>query len=190
MLMLLVAAGGAAAKDLDDRSIRIIMEMAWDQHPTRFTGPDRKTIITDKSKKAQIIVPIAIAREVIRVARLTAAAESCSLFDEATLNQRTLMKTEELKKKWSDQQLLYIAILHAYTVNLALNKLEFVEQGDGKTKSVKKKTFQSHRGRKCTQAEIKVILDKIQPYVLKGPLRQVKPGTPQPKPATPAAVKK
>ena len=60
VLMLLVAAGGAVAKDLDDRSIRIIMEMAWDQHPTRYTGPDRKTIITDKSKKAQIVVPIAM----------------------------------------------------------------------------------------------------------------------------------
>ena len=58
-------------------------------------------------------------REVaLLTAGLSAHAQVCNLPDDHTLNHRSLMRREVDKKRWTDQQTLYINQLHLTTVML------------------------------------------------------------------------
>ena len=76
------AAGGAPAqaqnKELSDKSVRLLMQYAWaydaaQVHDAARARPSRST----RPSPTRSIVPIDMAREVIRVARLSAYAQLC-----------------------------------------------------------------------------------------------------------------
>jgi hypothetical protein len=120
-----------AAEELSEKSIQSFMDYAWSLVPQQFTKPDGKTITVDKKKKEEVMVPLDVAREVVRVGRLSAHAQICELLDEQVMNYNSLMRREIEKKKWTDQQLLYISQLHLTTVMLLTGKIKLVEnQGD------------------------------------------------------------
>ena len=122
------AVPAAAAKDLSDRSVRVLMDYAWALVPQKFRTPDGKTIEVDRTKKSDVVVPLDTAREVIRVARLSAHAQMCDLPEEQVANYQTLMRREAAKKKWTEQQLLYINQLHLFTVMWLTGKVKLVER--------------------------------------------------------------
>ena len=62
------------------------MQYAWALTPAKFTAPDGKTILVDKSKPKDVIVSLDIAREIIKVARLSAYAQLCDLAEEQRAN--------------------------------------------------------------------------------------------------------
>ncbi|RZI38012.1 hypothetical protein EGT07_36370, partial [Herbaspirillum sp. HC18] len=80
--------GGATAqnkeqgKQLSDSSVKTLINYAWAMTPAKFTAPDGKVIEVDKSKPNDVIVPIDVAREVIRVAWFSARAQKCNLEEE------------------------------------------------------------------------------------------------------------
>src|SRR3954452_23627007 len=76
----------AQNKELSDKSVLTLMRYAWTLVPEKFTTPLGKTIIVDKSKSSEATVPVDIAREVIRVARLSAYAQLCELAEEQRAN--------------------------------------------------------------------------------------------------------
>src|SRR5262245_40272531 len=84
----------AQHKELSDKSVLTLMRYAWGMVPEKFTTPTGKTIIVDKSKTSEAIVPLDIAREVIRVARLSAYAQLCELAEEQRANFQTFMRRE------------------------------------------------------------------------------------------------
>ena len=56
----------------------------------------------DKTKPSEAMVPIDIAREVIRVGRLSAYAQLCELCPSSSANYQTLMRREESQDgKWT-----------------------------------------------------------------------------------------
>jgi len=114
----------AQSKQFSDQSIACLMNYAWTMTPAKFSAPDGKVIIVDKTKKKDVLIPLEVAREVTRVARVSSYAEICNLPEEQTANYRTLMKREEAKKLWTDQQLLYINQLHLITLMVLTGKLE------------------------------------------------------------------
>ena len=79
-LVLAVAVGaisapaGADAKELSEKSVRTFMEYAWSLVPAQFTKPNGQIVQVDKKKKDEVMVPVDIAREVIRVGRISAHA--------------------------------------------------------------------------------------------------------------------
>ena len=77
------------------------MEYAWTLTPEQFTKPDGKTIVVDKTKRDEVIVPLDVAREVIRVGRLSAHAQVCDLREEQARNHSSLMRREVQAKKWT-----------------------------------------------------------------------------------------
>ena len=170
----------AGSKSFDDRSVRRIMEDAWAITPARFTFPDGRTIVVDKKKKKEVMVPIETARQVILVGRLTAHAEACGLVEEHIINHRVMMSRESAKKKWTEQQLLYINMLHLYTVKLLNNRIQVMLEKDGRKVQVRES--KSKHGRKCTDAEKKLIVERILAYINKGK----KKGVAKPKGAAPA----
>jgi hypothetical protein len=131
----IVMSGGAPVKaqtkELSEKSVQLLMQYAWALTPPKFTAPDGKTIEVDKSKPKEVIVPLDTAREVIKVARLTAYAQLCELPEEQRANYLTLMKREEAKASWTPQQLLYINQLHLFTVMTLTGKVAIVDSKEG-----------------------------------------------------------
>jgi hypothetical protein len=160
------ATTGAMAQELSEKSAQVITDYAWSLVPQQFTRPDGKTITVDKKKKNEVVVPIDVAREVIRVGYRSAQAQICELATDQVDNYNSLMRREIEKKKWTDQQLLYISQLHLTTVMLMTGKIKLVEkQGD--------KEVVVEEGKSTTQAcspdqkgKVKEVIAK---YVKEGP---------------------
>jgi hypothetical protein len=162
-------AGPASAqnKELSDKSVLTLMKYAWGMVPEKFTTPLGKTIIVDKAHASESVVPIEIAREVIRVARMSAYAQLCELPEEQRANYQTLMRREEAKTKWSDQQMLFINQLHLFTVMTLTGKVQLVEK-DG-DKQVVVQEGKQLKAESCTDTERKKVQDQVMAYVNSAP---------------------
>ncbi len=162
-------AGGAhpaAAQELSEKSVRSFMDYAWSLTPQQFSKQDGKVIVIDKKKKEEVMVPMDVAREVIRVGRLSAHAQICNLADHQIINHRSLMKREEEKKTWTDQQIVYINQLHLTTVMLLTGRIRVVEkEGDKEVVVDDGKAAQ----KTCTDEERAKVRDTIIAYVESGP---------------------
>ena len=156
------AASQAQAKDLSEKSVLALMRYAWAMVPQRFTTPQGKVIEVDKNKPSDAVVPMDTAREVIRVARMSAYAQLCEIGEEQRANYQTLMKREE-EKKWSDQQMLYINQLHLFTVMTLTGKVQLTEK-DG-DKQVVIQESKPAKADSCTDTERKKVQQQIMAYV-------------------------
>lgn len=159
----LVAPAHAQNKELSDKSVLTLMKYAWAMVPDKFTTPLGKTILVDKAHASESIVPLEMAREVIRVARLSAYAQLCELPEEQRANYQTLMRREEAKKSWSDQQMLFMNQLHLFTVMTLTGKIQLVDrEGD---KQVVVQEGKAAKTETCTGTEKKKVQDQIMAYV-------------------------
>jgi hypothetical protein len=152
----------AQAKELSEKSVLALMRYAWALVPQKFTTPQGKVIEVDKSKPSESVVPIDTAREVIRVARMSAYAQLCELPEEQRANYQTLMR-READKKWTDQQMLYINQLHLFTVMTLTGKVQLVEK-DG-DKQVVVQEGKAPKTESCTDTERKKVQSQIMAYV-------------------------
>ncbi|MGH6866339.1 MAG: hypothetical protein ACREDO_09270 [Methyloceanibacter sp.] len=107
----------ANAKGLSDSAVRVLMTYAFSIIPENEPDTEGKPVKLDKSDPNKFLIPTDDARRVIRVATRTAYAEVCGLADLARANYETLIKGEESKKAWSEQQLLMINALHVFSVS-------------------------------------------------------------------------
>src|SRR5262245_35163971 len=94
-------AGPASAQELSEKATRAFMEYAWSLTPEAFTKPNGETIQIDKTKRAEVMIPLDVAREVIRAGRLSAHAQVCELSKEQADNHNSLMRREIQSNKWS-----------------------------------------------------------------------------------------
>src|SRR5262245_34266980 len=161
-----VGPSSAQTKEMSDKSVLALMRYAWALVPQKFTTPQGKVIEVDKSKPSESVVPIETAREVIRVARMSAFAQLCELPEEQRANYQTLMKREE-EKKWSDQQMLFINQLHLFTVMTLTGKVQLIEK-DG-DKQVVVQEGKPVKTESCTDTERKKIQDQVMTYVNAAP---------------------
>ena len=172
------------AKELSDKSVNVLMNYAWSIMPDKFTTPAGKVIEVDKTKMDKVVVPVDVARNVIQVARVTAQAQICQLLEESTANYRALMTLENSRKKWSDQQELYISQLHLFTVMWLSGKVKVIDKGE--KDGDKEVVIAENKGgaeQTCTDAEKGKVKDEITAY-----LKQVTAQLP-PQPAGAAATK-
>jgi hypothetical protein len=178
------AAQPASAQELSEKSVRSFMDYAWSLTPQQFSKQDGTVIVIDKKKKDEVMVPMDVAREVIRVGRLSAHAQICNLSDHQIINHRSLMKREEDKKTWTDQQLVYINQLHLTTVMLLTGRIRVVEkEGDKEVVVDDGKAAQ----KTCTEEERTKVRDTIIAYVEAGPNFKVNVAPVAGAPAAPGA---
>ncbi len=182
-------ATGAVAQSqgkLSDKSVNTLMEYAWQILPSKFTTPDGKVIEVDKTKRKENSIPMDAGREVIRVAYSSAQAQVCELWDEQQANYETLMRRELGRKKWTEQQMLYITTLHRMTIHAVAGKLR-VEEKAGELKVFLDPILPGEG--KCTDEQKGKIRDAIVAYVnLDAPAE--KGGAAQPTPAAAQPKKK
>ena len=109
------------------------MDYAWAITPDRFTKPNGQTVEIDRNNRKIAEVPLDTAREIIRVGRLSAHAQVCDLKEEHAANFRTLMAREAIKKKWSEQQFVFMNQLHMVTVMMLTGQLKLIESERART---------------------------------------------------------
>jgi hypothetical protein len=187
MAALLPGAVMASEGELSDKSVQIFMEYAWSLTPQQFSKKDGTVIVVDKAKPEQAMVPIDVAREVIRVGRISAHAQVCNLPEDQTLNHRSLMRRETDKKKWTDQQTLYINQLHLTTVMLLTGKIKLVEKDGDKEVVVDEKQAPQQT---CTDEQRQKVKELIAAYVKAGPSLASNDAAPAPAAAAPAPTQK
>ena len=175
-----------AADELSEKSVQTFMDYAWGLVPQQFTMPNGKTITVDKKKKDEVMVPVDVAREVIRVGRLSAHAQICELQEDQVRNYNSLMRREIEKKKWTDQQTLFISQLHLTTVMLLTGKIKLVDNQGGKEVVVEEGKANTQT---CSNEQRAKVKEVIATYVKAGPAlaaAEPAPAAPAPAPA-PAA---
>jgi hypothetical protein len=158
----------AHAQELSEKSVRAFMDYAWSLTPQKFTKPDGATILIDKKDRSKVDLPLDVAREVIKVARMSAHAQICELAEDQVNNYRSLMLREELKNKWTEQQMLYMNQLHLTTVMLLTGKVRLVAQEDG-DKQVVLEDGAPTDAKTCTEEQRKKVHEVIAAYVKTGP---------------------
>jgi hypothetical protein len=159
-------AAPAGAQELSEHAVKSFMEYAWSLTPQQFSKPDGSVIVIDRTKKAQIEVPVDVARRVIMAGRLSAHAQICDLRDEQVQNHRALMRREEAQKKWTQQQLVYISQLHLTTLMLMTGRIKLVEQEGDKQVVVDEK---KQPPQTCTTEQREKVKEMIEAYVAASP---------------------
>lgn len=162
----------AGAQELSEKATRTFMEYAWTLTPERFTKPNGETILVDKTKRAEIEVPLDVAREVIRAGRLSAHAQVCGLAQEQGDNHSSLMRRLAQTKKWNPQQMVYINQLHLTVVMLLTGRVKVIEKPeDGKTdgKEVVVAEEPQKAGQTCSAEQKEKVKEMIAAYVKTGP---------------------
>jgi hypothetical protein len=174
----------ASAQDLSDHAVKSFMEYAWSLTPQQFSKPDGTVIVIDKTKKDQVLVPLDVARDVIKAGRLSAHALFFDLADDQILNHRAMMRREEIKRKWTPQQMVYISQLHLTTVMLLTGRIKLVEkQGDKEVVVDEKK----EPAQTCTDEQKKKVKELITAYVAASPPVSAVVNLNKKPPATPPA---
>jgi hypothetical protein len=127
--------GGAPKDHLSDSSVRVMTSFAWTVLPNEYPGTDGKSIKVDKSDPTKFFIPIDDARRVIRVATRSAYAEACKLVDLEKANYEAMIKSEEARKVWSRDQLLFINVLHMFSVAYFTGNAQMTEEGTAAPKA-------------------------------------------------------
>jgi hypothetical protein len=159
----------AAAQDISENTVKAFMNYAWSMTPAKFTKPDGKVVEIDKKDREKVEVAVDVAREIIRAGRLTAHAQLCDLAELQVLNYRSLMKREIEKKKWSEQQMIYINQLHLTTVMLLTGKIKEIVEGDSGEKRPVVEDTRAADAKSCTDEQRKKVSELINAYLKTGP---------------------
>jgi hypothetical protein len=117
---------------LSVKSVRLITGFALTTIPSEIKQADGTVLKIDTKNIEKIMVPLDDARRVIMVARNSAHAQMCDMPELQAENYLALMRTEQAKKKWSQEQMLFINRLHLFTVMWLTGNVKFTEKGDGK----------------------------------------------------------
>jgi hypothetical protein len=145
----------AQTREPRDKDVQNIMTYAWQLMPPTFITKGRETIV-DLKKPSDSMVPLDVARDVLRVARLSARAQICRLHDEQTAVHSTLMQREAAKQHWTDQQLMFINQLHAFTVQFMTNGIR--EFGADAAPPLPPRVL-------CTEADAKKVKEQVEAYL-------------------------
>jgi hypothetical protein len=111
----------------------------------------------------------------------------CELPEEQRANYQTLMRREESKSKWTDQQMLFINQLHLFTMMTLTGKVQLVEK-DGDKQVVVQEGKQA-KAATCSDTEKKKVQEQIMAFVAANPAPAAAAAKPNPEP-TPASQKK
>lgn len=122
---------GGDKQELSQKSVKLITGFALTTIPSEIKQPDGKVLKIDRSNLERILVPLEDARRIIMTARNSAHAQMCDLPELQAENYLAMMRAEQAKKKWSQEQMLFINRLHLFTVMWLTGNVKFLEK-DGK----------------------------------------------------------
>ncbi|MCH9808821.1 MAG: hypothetical protein K0U74_13925 [Alphaproteobacteria bacterium] len=132
----IIFAGPAFAQkqsSISDKTVATLVNYAWRAVPPQVTLRSGKVVKFEQSKRKEIELPSATAKEIIVAAYRSYQAQICDL-PAAMVANRDAMMTRFLKKgKWSEQQVQYANLLHAFVVSYMSGKVELRYIDENKT---------------------------------------------------------
>lgn len=131
-----VAVAPVSAQEFSEEAVRKVMEYAWSLTPQSYTTPNGETIQIDKKKKDEVVVPLEVARLVVRAGTLSAYAQECELALEQKNNFGALNKRLDQMQKWTPQQRVYLNQLHQTTLMYLTGRLAVVFEDEAGDKEV------------------------------------------------------
>jgi hypothetical protein len=155
-------------EQLSLKSVQLITGFALTTIPSEIKQPDGKVLKIDRSNVQKILVPLEDARRIILIARNSAHAQMCDLPELQAENYLALMRSEQAKKKWSQEQMLFINRLHLFTVMWLTGNVRFLEKDGKKEPQViaepdkKKERECSPKERDDVKANIEAFLKSVQ----------------------------
>ncbi len=155
---------GNQNSELSAKSTKLIMGFALTTIPSEIKQPDGKVLKIDRSDPNKILVPIDDARRIIMAARNSAHAQVCDLPELQSENYMALMRSEQAKNKWTQQQILFINRLHLFTVMWLTGNVKFLEK-DGKKEP--RVISEPDKGKKkaCTTEEKAKVKQNIEAFL-------------------------
>ena len=155
-----------------DRAVRVLVSYTWQTMPAEIQKPDGTMVAVKGKDVDKFMIPMEDARRVVLIANRTADAQICDLPQHQVANHRTLMKKETESKKWSDEQLAFIHMLHLVTVGTrTADKIEASEGGGAKDENsdVEKKEMKEIIERKqrynCPDEKRESVRQQVESFV-------------------------
>ncbi|MEJ2228388.1 MAG: hypothetical protein P8Y67_09170 [Alphaproteobacteria bacterium] len=160
------ASGKSDKKDseLSAKSTRLIMGFALTTIPSEIKQPNGKVLKIDRKDPKKILVPIDDARRIIMAARNSAHAQMCNMPELQSENYMALMRSEQAKNKWSQQQILFINRLHLFTVMWLTGNVKFLEK-DGKKEPRVISEPDKNKKKTCSDAEKAQVKKNIEAFL-------------------------
>jgi hypothetical protein len=119
-----------APKGLSDSRVRVMSTFALSILPNEIPDSSGAMIKLDKSDPNKYLIPIEDARRVIRVATRSAYAEACGLPELEKANYDTMMRSEQARKVWNTDQMMFIKSLHTFATSYFAGNVKITEQPD------------------------------------------------------------
>jgi hypothetical protein len=119
-----------APKGLSDSRVRVMSTFALSILPDEVPDSSGAMIKLDKSDPNKYLIPLEDARRVIRVATRSAYAEACGLPEQEKANYETLMRSEQARKVWNTDQMMFIKALHTFATSYFAGNVKITEQPD------------------------------------------------------------
>lgn len=173
LLAMLFAATPGRAQNISDEAVKSFMNYAWAQVPGQYTTEQGETILIDKTKQNEVVIPVNAARDVIIAAWRSYRAQICNMPEEQAANYRSLVARENAKKVWSRQQGVFIMTLHLTVVQLMAGKVKIVETKDGKV--LEETELPGKSVKPCGPEEKVRLKEMITAYVKSGPVSTAGP---------------
>ena len=154
----------AEKTELSQKSVKLITGFALTTIPSEIKQPDGKVLKIDRQNLERILVPLEDARRIILTARNSAHAQMCDLPELQAENYLALMRSEQAKKKWSQEQMLFINRLHLFTVMWLTGNVKFLEKDGQKEPQV---ISEPDKGEKkpCTPEEKESVKANIEAFL-------------------------
>ena len=146
------------------KSVKLITGFALTTIPSEIKQPDGKVLKIDRSNLDRILVPLEDARRIIMTARNSAHAQMCDLPELQAENYLALMRSEQAKKKWSQEQMLFINRLHLFTVMWLTGNVKFLEK-DGKKEPTVISEPDKGEKKACTPEEKEAVKSNIEAFL-------------------------
>ncbi len=167
----LVLAGPASAQksgsgSISDKTVSILMNYAWSAVPPQVTLRSGKVVKFERDKRQEIEVPLPTAKEIIIAAYRSYEAQICDLPAALVANRDAMMVRFLKKKDWTDQQIQYANLLHAFVVSYMSGKVElrYVEGDKKEVKVAETPAEKVIQPKKCSPEQRKSVDERIYAY--------------------------
>ncbi|MBU1210630.1 MAG: hypothetical protein KJ587_05060 [Alphaproteobacteria bacterium] len=167
----------ANSNQISDKTVKTLMAYAWDSVPPQITLRSGKVIKFDRTNRASIELPLDAAKEVIVAAYRSYEAQICGLQPAMVANRDAMMARLLQQNKFSDQQVQYANLLHAFVVAYTSGKVE-LRYIDPDKKEVKITDIPPEKvvePKKCSDELRKSVDERIYSYYKSTPGLEVKP---------------
>lgn len=166
----------AQDKGISDKTVKILMNYAWSSVPPQITLRSGKVVKFDRSKRDQIEVPLPVAKDIVVAAYRSYEAQICNLPAAMVANRDAMMARFLKVQDWTDQQIQYANLLHAFVVSYTAGKVElrYIDEDNKEVKVTEIPPEKVIEPKTCSDEQRKSVDERIFAYYKSTPGVEIK----------------